>query len=274
MTVPILRGGQHILVGGVPSINEECCCDPGTCPCCYYGIQILRPTGDVMTVRQIALGCELSADYAADYTRFMCGNETILMPTGDAVEGCLCTMDFDDDTGVITASTECDQQFYTESALDVVCNYNPPGPGTGTETHIGTMSFREILTVRVCYDPCGTIDVTINHKVYCQFGVRREDVPPPLVGPVFSDWVFYSLDLVLDVTYEWMGVTCPNCVDLADLGAPTSYTPAADYTKTWGAPYINSTYCTTPSPFTVTIPGSCAATGLKLLGGGTPCECP
>jgi hypothetical protein len=227
-----------------------------------------------MTVRQIAIDCKLSEDYPAGYTSFMCGDETYLMPTGTAAEGCLCTMDYDDDTGVITASTECDQSFYTESALDDVCDYDPPLSGVGKETHIGTMSFREVLTVRVCYDPCGTIDVTINHKVYCQFGVRRENVPPPIVDPPVSDWVFHSLDLVLDATYTWTDVTCPNCEDLADLGPPTGYIEAEPYEKTWGASYLASTYCTTPSSFTVTIPGSCAATGLRLLGGGTPCDCP
>lgn len=259
--------------GGLAN-DENCCCD-GSCPCCYWGVQILRPSGTLLTVRQIATACALGSDFAWGRSEFICGNETFLMPTGAPVDGCLCTMDFDDDANLY-GSDECDQESYTESALDVVCNYNPPGPGTGTETHIGTMSFREVISVRVCYDPCGTIDITISHKVYCQFGVRREDVPPPLVGTPFQDWVPYSTDLVLDATYVWSGVTCPNCESGFDIGPPTSYTPAASYSKTWGAAFMQSTYCTSPSSssFTVVIPGSCAATGLKVIGGGTACECP
>lgn len=259
--------GVPLFVDGVPAMSTCCCCST-ECPCCYYGLTIKRDAGPTFAVRTSTAFCSLSADTIA-YAH-QCDDETFAL-TLDATppDGCTCYASFSSDSNNYS-SEPCFQQYYTEAALDQVCNYNPPGPGTGQEIHYGTMSFREVFTLTFCYDPCGTATVSLNHKVYCNFGVYVFDSPPPLSGAITHTFVSVSTDLVLDSTWTWSGVTCPNCESLADLGAPTSETLAPDYTKTWGTAFTN---CGGSSSFTVTIPGACEATGLELIGGGTPCEC-
>lgn len=259
--------GIPLFVGGVPAMADACCCSTD-CPCCYYAITIKRGSGATFAARIGTAFCTLSADTAIP--AFQCDDETFAL-TLDVTppDGCTCYGTFDSDLDDYS-SDPCLQQYYTESSLDQVCNYNPPGPGTGQEIHYGTMSFREVLTVSVCYDPCGTITVSVAHKVYCNFGVYVLDSPPPITGPITHTFVSISTDLVLDSTWTWTGVACPNCESLADLGAPTSETLAPDYTKTWGTAF---THCGGSSSFTLTIPGACSATGLEMIGGGTPCDC-
>lgn len=258
--------GIPLFVGGVPAMADACCCSTD-CPCCYYAVQINRDAGSTFAVRQMTTGfCTLGPDTIA--YPFQCDDETFVLVAGTS-GGCTCYGSYSSDTNAYS-SDPCAQQYYTESALDQICNYNPPGPGTGQEIHYGTMSFREVYTVTFCYDPCGTATVSINHKVYCNFGVYVFDSPPPILGPITHTFVSVSTDLVLDSTWTWTGVTCPNCESLADLGTPTSETLAPDYTKTWGTAFTN---CGGSSSFTVTIPGACTATGLTLIGGGTPCDC-
>lgn len=265
----MLSNGKLLMVDGKLSTNLNCCCGD-VCPCCYYALTINRGAGSTFAVRVPTTGfCTISADTIAN--PFHCGVETfgLTLDTISPPEGCVCYGEYNSDTNEYTADP-CLQQYYTESALDQICNYNPPGPGTGVEIHYGTMSFREVITITACYDPCGTATVSINHKVYCQFGVRIDDTPPPLAGPPTITWQLISTDLVAESTWTWTDVDCPNCESIADLGAPTSETLASAYTKTWGYAFAN---CGGSSSFTVTIPAACSATSLELLGSGVPCEC-
>jgi hypothetical protein len=256
--------GIPLFVGGVPALADACCCST-SCPCCYYAITIKRGSGSTITVRQNNSFCTITSDFSLP--AFQCGDETFVLTPGTS-GGCTCYATYSSDTNEYSA-LPCLQQYYTESALDQVCNYNPPGPGTGVETHVGTMSFRDVFTVTLCYDPCGTVVATINHKVYCNFGVWVHDEPPAIVGPITDTWVDVSTDLVLDSTWTW-NKAAPNCTADYDIGTPTSSTLASAYSKTWGTAYSN---CGGSSSFTVSIPGACAATGLVLVGGGTPCAC-
>ncbi len=257
--------GQVLFVGGVVAMADDCCCDT-TCPCCYYGLEIQRGA-DTFNVRFVdEVACTLGPDSTAQW--YHCGDEAYVMTSG-TLGGCTCYLTYDLDYNMYSTDP-CKQQFYTESSLDQICNYNPPGPGTGTETHIGTMAFREVITATFCYDPCGTVTVSINHKLYCRFGVWIHDEPPPTLGIVTDTWVNVSTDLVADSTWTWTGVTAPNCTANYDLGAPTSETLATSYSKTWGTTYAN---CGGSSSFSVTLPAACSATGLILLGGGSPCNC-
>lgn len=264
--------GIPLFVGGVPAMADACCCSTD-CPCCYYAITIKRDAGATFTIRGGGQQspCDITTTTDAEHPAFQCGDETfpLTLDTISPPEGCTCYGEYNSDVSYYD-SDPCSQTFYLPSSEDDVCNYNPPGPGTGVETHVGAVSIREVITATVCYDPCGTITIEINHKVYMNFGVWVHDEPPPLVGSVTDTFVSISTDLVLDSTWTWTGVTCPNCESLADLGAPTSETLAPDYTKTWGTAFTN---CGGSSSFTLTIPGACSATGLELIGGGTPCDC-
>lgn len=265
----LYRNGDGSLIrngDGSLATSSDCCCVDTECPCCYYAITILRDAGDALTVRHSSPTCTIGAD--TTMSALQCGNETFVLTPG-AEDGCTCYATFASDIDYYDTDP-CFQQFYTEAGMAQICNYNPPGPGTGQEIHIGTMSFREVLTVSLCYDPCGTVSVVINHKVYCNFGVYIFDTPPPLVGPVTHTWVDVSTDLIFDSTWTWTDIDAPNCETDFDIGPPTSETLAGDYTKTWGTGFIN---CGGSSSFTVTIPGACSATGLTLIGGGTPCDC-
>jgi hypothetical protein len=278
----MLSNGKLLMVGGKLSTNLDCCCE-GTCPCCYSTFQILRGTKSPISVRNNVLECFGGSTTTGDLYSFLCDDETYSFGVENPVtssESCVCLREVTITTSYYGESlplpdhdSPCYQQYQTTD--EDVCNFNPPGPGVGVETHYGAFNFREVIDLSLCYDPCGTIDVTIRHRVYARWGVIRDSQPPPIAGSPVQD--FYETDadeLIFDAKWEWIGVTCPNCEELPDLGAPTSYTPAADFTKTWGAPFINSTYCGTPSSFTITIPGSCAATGLILYGAnGTPCDC-
>ncbi len=244
---------------GTLATDPNCCCPETDCPCCYHSITLHRGSGGTMTLRVHVGACALSADQTVQ--AIQCDDETFVL-TKSTVEGCTCYMSLATDTDAYSTDP-CGQQYYTPD--EDVCTY------TGTETHTGTMSFREVIDITVCYDPCGEVDITINHKVYCQFGVWIHDEPDPF-SPVDDTWVADgSPILVLDSTYEWAGVEAPNCTADYNIGAPTTQDVAPDYgPHTWGTAFLN---CGGSSSFTVTIPGGCDATGLSLLGGGTPCDC-
>jgi len=265
-------GDQILFDGDDVAMDPDCCCDT-VCPCCYYAIQILRDDGTPFAVRQMITGfCALGPDTTAN--PFQCGDETFVLEldTISPPEGCVCYGDFSSDTNAYSVLA-CSQQYYTESSQDDVCNYTRSGK-PGVERHTGTMSFRHVYNVTFCYDPCGTATVSINHKVYCNFGVLIHDEPPPAF-PVTDTWVDISTELIYDSTWTWTSVTTTNCTTNPDVGTTTSSSLAStDFTKTWGTTFINAAYgCSTPSSFTVVIPKPCPATGLILIGGGTPCEC-
>jgi len=268
-------GDQILFDGDIVAMDPDCCCDT-VCPCCYYAIQMIRGDGPTWDVRgNLPSPCDVNSVPDVSWNALQCGSETfsLVLDTISPPEGCVCYGTFDSDFNYYNANP-CLQQIKISASQDDVCNYTRSGK-PGVETHVGTLSLRHVYSVTFCYDPCGTTAVTINHKIYGEFGVWIHDEPPLLLGPVTDTFVSVSIELIYDSTWMWSGVTTTNCTVNPDLGGTTSSSLAStDFTKTWGTTFINAAYgCSTPSSFTVVIPKPCPATGLILIGGGTPCDC-
>jgi len=152
-------------------------------------------------------------------------------------------------------------------------NWPCPVGALGMETHKGTWSFRHVISINMCYDQCGLMNITISHKIYCEFGVYVLDVPTSPISPITENWYSDGTPvLIQDSLWAWVDIPTPTCGSEYTLPAPDlgDCVLAAAYTKTWGRAYTN---CGGASSFTRTFPAACAATGLTLNGTGDECTC-
>lgn len=275
--IKLIRKGTKLLrtAGGKLTKDLDCCC--GECPCCWQSsITILRDDTTPTWTRASAtpgtgFGCVFTdgGDMGAAGA-MQCSDETFALSI-DLTPACQCQWRHDSDVNYYD-TRPCYQQFYTEAAEDGVCDYGPVG-ALGMETHKGTWSFRHVISINMCYDQCGLMNITISHKIYCEFGVYVLDVPTSPISPITENWYSDGTPvLIQDSLWAWVDIPTPTCGSEYTLPAPdlADCVLAAAYTKTWGRAYTN---CGGASSFTRTFPAACAATGLTLNGTGDECTC-